>query len=82
MLHQSEFLKMPQSIVAVPKGRRTGMTFAKALDSTLIAASRRSAGGDNVFYIGDTKEKGLEFIGYCAKFARVIAEAQGRGVWH
>lgn len=80
MRHQSEFLKMPQSIVAVPKGRRTGMTFAKALDSTLIAASRRSAGGDNVFYIGDTKEKGLEFIGYCAKFARVIAEAQGQGV--
>ncbi|NWO05366.1 MAG: hypothetical protein HLX50_06605 [Alteromonadaceae bacterium] len=80
MRHQSEFLKMPQSIVAIPKGRRTGMTFAKGLDSTLIAASRRSAGGDNVFYIGDTKEKGLEFIGYCAKFARVIAEAQGQGV--
>jgi len=80
MRHQSEFLKMPQSIIAVPKGRRTGMTFAKGLDSTLIAASRRSAGGDNVFYIGDTKEKGLEFIGYCAKFARVIAEAQGQGV--
>lgn len=80
MRHQSGFLKLPQSIIAVPKGRRTGMTFAKALDSTLIAASRRSAGGDNVFYIGDTKEKGLEFIGYCAKFARVIAEAQGQGV--
>ncbi|MEX2475055.1 hypothetical protein [Marinobacter sp.] len=80
MRHQSDFLKMPQSIIAIPKGRRTGMTFAKGLDSTLIAASRRSAGGDNVFYIGDTKEKGLEFIGYCAKFARVIAEAQGQGV--
>lgn len=80
MRHQSEFLKIQKSIIAVPKGRRTGMTFAKALDSTLIAASRRSAGGDNVFYIGDTKEKGLEFIGYCAKFARVIAEAQGQGV--
>jgi phage FluMu gp28-like protein len=80
MRHQAEFLSMKHSIIAVPKGRRTGMTFAKGLDSTLIAASRRSAGGDNVFYIGDTKEKGLEFIGYCAKFARVIAEAQGQGV--
>jgi phage FluMu gp28-like protein len=80
MRHQSEVLKLPQSIVAVPKGRRTGITFAYGLDSTLIAASRRSAGGDNVFYIGDTKEKGLEFIGYCGKFSRVIAEAQGQGV--
>ncbi|PXB70047.1 hypothetical protein C0046_40535, partial [Pseudomonas aeruginosa] len=25
-------------------------------------------------------EKGLEFIGYCAKFSRVIAEAQASGV--
>lgn len=80
MRHQAEVLKLKQSIIAVPKGRRTGITFAKALDSTLTAASRRSAGGDNVFYIGDTKEKGLEFIGYCAKFSRVIAEAQGQGV--
>lgn len=80
MKHQSGFLGLQQSIIAVPKGRRTGMTFAKALDSTLIAASRREAGGDNVYYIGDTKEKGLEFIGYCAKFARLIAEAQGQGV--
>lgn len=80
MAHQSEFLKLKQSIIAIPKGRRTGITFAKALDSTLISASRRSAGGDNVFYIGDTKEKGLEFIGYCGKFSRVIAEAQGQGV--
>lgn len=80
MRHQGEVLKLKQSIIAIPKGRRTGITFAKGLDSTLIAASRRSAGGDNVFYIGDTKEKGLEFIGYCAKFSRVIAEAQGQGV--
>lgn len=34
----------------------------------------------SVYYIGDTKEKGLEFIGYCAKFSRVIAEAQGQGI--
>lgn len=80
MRHQAEVLKLKQSIIAIPKGRRTGITFAWGLESTLIAASRRSAGGDNVFYIGDTKEKGLEFIGYCAKFSRVIAEAQGQGV--
>jgi phage FluMu gp28-like protein len=40
------------------KGRRTGITFAEALDDTLLAASSREAGGMNLFYIGDTKEKG------------------------
>lgn len=54
----------------------TGITFAEALDSVITAASRKSAHGMDVFYVGDTKEKGLEFIGYCAKFSRVIAEAQ------
>ncbi|VFR34646.1 Phage terminase, large subunit [plant metagenome] len=80
MLHQREFVSIKASIKACPKGRRTGITFAVALDKTLVAAARKSAGGDNVFYIGDTKEKGLEFIGYCAKFARVIVQAQGEGV--
>lgn len=80
MKHQREVAGLQASIIAVPKGRRTGITFGTMLDKTLVAASRKSAGGDNVFYIGDTKEKGLEAIGYCAKFARVIAQAQGQGV--
>lgn len=80
MLHQRQVAALTASIIAVPKGRRTGITFGTMLNKTLVAAARRSAGGDNVFYIGDTKEKGLEAIGYCAKFARVIAEAQGQGV--
>lgn len=80
MLHQRQFVSLKASIKACPKGRRTGITFATALDKTLVAAARKSAGGDNVYYIGDTKEKGLEFVGYCAKFARVIVQAQGEGV--
>ena len=80
MAHQAEWLKIQADIAACEKGRRTGITFAEALGDTLIAAAKRSAGGDNVYYIGDTKEKGLEFIGYCAKFARVIAQAQMQGV--
>jgi phage FluMu gp28-like protein len=78
--HQIEAISLEGDIIAIPKGRRTGITYAFAHKATIIAASRKSAGGANVFYIGDTKEKGLEFIGYCAKFARVIAEAQGQGV--
>ena len=77
MAHQRQVAALKQSIIAVPKGRRTGITFAVMLRKTLVAATRKELGGDNVFYIGDTKEKGLEAIGYVAKFARLIAKAQG-----
>lgn len=80
MKHQREWISIQRAIKACEKGRRTGITFAEALDDTITAGSRRDAGGDNVYYIPDAKEKGLEFIGYCAKFARVIAEAQGHGI--
>ncbi|MEW6670216.1 MAG: hypothetical protein AB1427_00850 [Thermodesulfobacteriota bacterium] len=80
MRHQAEWIKIKAAIKAAEKGRRTGITFCEALDDTITAGSRKSAGGDNAYYIGDTKEKGLEFIGYCAKFAKVIAQAQGQGV--
>jgi phage FluMu gp28-like protein len=80
MAHQAAWLAIKAGIKVCPKGRRTGITFCQALDDTITAGSRKSAGGDNIYYIGDTKEKGLEFVGYCAKFARVIAEAQGQGV--
>lgn len=73
MAHQREWLEDRSDLKAAEKGRRTGITFAEALDDTITAASRRSAGGDNVFYIGDTKEKGREFIGYVAHFAKVVA---------
>ncbi|HGM7154099.1 TPA: hypothetical protein ACKQE6_002645 [Serratia marcescens] len=80
MAHQAECLSYDVSILAIPKGRRTGITFAWGLNSTLIAGAQKAAGGDNVYYIGDTKEKGLEFIGYVAKFARVIAAQQAQEV--
>ncbi|OGB19480.1 MAG: hypothetical protein A2W72_01590 [Burkholderiales bacterium RIFCSPLOWO2_12_67_14] len=77
MLHQRQVVALKQSIIAIPKGRRTGITFAVMLRKTLVAAASKEAGGDNVYYIGDTKEKGLEAIGYCARFSRTIAKAQG-----
>lgn len=76
MQHQIDCLKIKASILAIPKGRRTGITFSFGFEAVLTAAARKSAGGMNVFYIGDTKEKGLEFIGYCSKFSKVIAEQQ------
>lgn len=80
MKHQAEWISLHAPFKVSEKGRRTGITFAEALDDTIIAASRPNAGGDNVYYVGDTKEKGLEFIGYVASFARVISRAQQQGV--
>jgi phage FluMu gp28-like protein len=80
MKHQVEWVQLRADIKVCSKGRRTGITFAEALDDTITAATRRSEGGQNVYYIPDSKEKGLEFIGYCAKMARSMAEAQSGGV--
>ena len=80
MKHQIEWIKIKSDIKCCPKGRRTGITFAESFDAVLTAAASKEAGGMSVYYIGDTKEKGLEFVGYCAKFSRVIAEAQGQGI--
>ncbi len=74
MAHQSDWLADESDLKICAKGRRTGITFAEALDCTLIASSKRSAGGQNVFYIGDTKDKGREFIGYVAHFAKFVAQ--------
>ncbi|PIE13815.1 MAG: hypothetical protein CSA70_03620 [Rhodobacterales bacterium] len=74
MQHQSEWLADDSDLKLAEKGRRTGITFAEALDDTIIAATSRSAGGDNVFYIGDTRDKGREFIGYVAHFAKIVSK--------
>ncbi|UTO29301.1 hypothetical protein [Bartonella harrusi] len=77
MAHQRAWIEDKSPLKLVEKGRRTGITFAEALDDTLIAAAKREAGGDNVFYIGDSKEKGREFIGYVSNFARAITSNSG-----
>lgn len=74
MQHQIEWLQDKSNLKLAEKGRRTGITYAEALDDTLTAATARSAGGQNVFYIGDTKDKGREFIGYVAHFAKIVSK--------
>lgn len=74
MKHQIDWIADTSILKLCAKGRRTGITFAEAQDCTLIAAAKRGAGGQNVFYIGDTKDKGREFIGYVAHFAKTISK--------
>lgn len=72
MQHQLEWLEDKSDLKLGEKGRRCGLTYAEALDDTITAATDRKGGGDNVFYIGDTKDKGREFIGYVSHFAKII----------
>ncbi|MBL4800868.1 MAG: hypothetical protein JKY45_03170 [Emcibacter sp.] len=74
MKHQKEWIADKSPLKLHEKGRRTGITWAEAHDDSLVAAASRSAGGDNVYYIPDVKEKGLEFIGYCRHFLKFIDE--------
>lgn len=78
MAHQSEWITMQQDldIAVCEKGRRTGITFAQAMTDTITGASEKAAGGDNVWYMADTREKGLEYIGYVAKFSQIVARGQ------
>lgn len=74
MQHQIDWIQDRSFLKLCKKGRRTGITYAEALDDTVTAATSREGGGDDVYYIADTKEKGLEFIGYVAHFARVVSK--------
>lgn len=81
MSHQAEWIRQIHGhpLNLCEKGRRTGITFATALDDAITASSSKQARGDNCYYIGDTKEKGLEYIGYAAHMAKVMAAAMAEG---
>jgi len=74
MAHQVAWIEDTSPLKLAAKGRRTGITYAEALDDTIVAASGRMADGDNVYYIPDAKDKGLEFIRYVAHFARTVGK--------
>lgn len=73
MPSQQKWVADKSELKAADKGRRTGFTWGEAFDDVTIAAAAKSAGGDNVWYIGDTKEKGREYILTCSNFAKIIA---------
>ena len=75
MAHQRAWLEDDGDLKICEKGRRTGITFAEAWAATLTAAAARSAGGGNYFYIGDTKDKGIEFLNYVRHYAACIGKS-------
>jgi phage FluMu gp28-like protein len=73
MKHQRDWVEDDSDLKIGEKGRRTGITWGEAFASVLAGAAAKSAGGDNTWYIGDTKEKGREFIKTSADFAQALA---------
>jgi len=73
MSYQKAWVDDDSDLKIGEKGRRTGITWAEAFSSVMTAAAARSAGGDHVWYIGDTKDKGREFINTCRGFSEKIA---------
>ncbi|OQY20089.1 MAG: hypothetical protein B6I36_02270 [Desulfobacteraceae bacterium 4572_35.1] len=66
------------------KSRRIGLTWAEAADDVLIAASEKSAGGMNVYYIGYNQDMAIEYVEACAMWAKVFNHAASEveeGLW-
>jgi len=82
--YQQRWVADPSPFKIMEKGRRTGITWAEASDDVLIAASEKSAGGQNVYYIGTDQEMTEEYIQACAMWAKVFNRAAGEieeGLW-
>ena len=57
-------------LLVIEKSRRTGYSWALAAIAAATAATTKSAGGMDVFYMGYEKEMTREFIDYVANFAK------------
>ncbi|WP_282265947.1 hypothetical protein [Stenotrophomonas sp. PS02298] len=84
MPYQQRWIADQSNLKVMEKGRRTGITWAEAADNVLIAASDKSAGGQNVYYLGTDKEMTEEYIQACAMWARAFnhaASSIAEGLW-
>lgn len=75
--YQQAWLADDAQLKVVEKSRRTGLTWAEAADDVLIAAKRRSDGGQNVYYIGYNMDMAIEYIEACAMWARTFDQVAG-----
>lgn len=72
------------SLLVIEKSRRIGLTWGLAAHAVLTAASAKSTGGMNVWYMGYDQDMAREFIDVCAMFARafnIAAAAQDEEVF-
>ncbi|MBN8488229.1 MAG: hypothetical protein J0M20_10975 [Burkholderiales bacterium] len=73
--YQKAWVADKSAFKVVEKSRRTGLTWAEAADDVLTAASAKSAGGQNCYYVGYNADMTLEYIQACAMWARAFNKA-------
>ena len=84
MAYQQAWVADAAPLKVMEKSRRTGLTWGEAADNVLTAASERSAGGQNVYYIAYNQDMTIEYIQACAMWARAFNYAAGEiedGFW-
>jgi phage FluMu gp28-like protein len=84
MAYQQRWVADRSPLKVMEKSRRTGITWGEASDNVLTAASQRTAGGQNVYYIAYNQDMTIEYIQACAMWARVFNYAAGEieeGFW-
>ena len=72
MAYQQLWVVDPSPLKVIEKSRRTGLTWGEAADDVLTAATVRSAGGQNVYYIAYNQDMTIEYIQACAMWARAF----------
>ncbi|MBF0416997.1 MAG: hypothetical protein HQL86_01955 [Magnetococcales bacterium] len=73
--YQQKWVADKAKVKICEKSRRIGITWAEAVDDVLIAATGKSDGGADVWYIGYNKEMAEEYIRACAGWAKGIQKA-------
>lgn len=84
MGYQQRWVADRSPLKVMEKSRRTGITWGEASDNVLTAASERTAGGQNVYYIAYNQDMTIEYIQACAMWARMFNYAAGEieeGIW-
>lgn len=84
MGYQQRWIADKSPLKVIEKSRRTGLTWGEAADDVLTAASNRSAGGQNVYYIAYNQDMTIEYIQACAMWARAFNHAASEieeGFW-
>lgn len=61
-------------VILIEKSRRIGLTWGLAAEMVLTAAKSKKDGGQNVYYMGYSREMGLELIDACLKWAQFYNE--------
>jgi phage FluMu gp28-like protein len=84
LAYQQAWVADPSPLKVIEKSRRTGLTWAEAADNVLTAASAKSAGGQNVYYIAYNQDMTIEYVQACAMWAHAFnhaADLVEEGFW-